>query len=37
VRADRIRSSFAESSRFVGGRPVKSTVSGGVAMRETSA
>ena len=37
VRSDRIRSSFAESSRFVGGRPVKSTVSGGVAMRETSA
>jgi diguanylate cyclase (GGDEF)-like protein len=37
VRADRIRSSFAESSRFVGGQPVKSTVSGGVAMSETSA
>ena len=31
VRADRIRASFAESSRFVRGRQVNATVSGGVA------
>jgi diguanylate cyclase (GGDEF)-like protein len=37
ARADRIRTSFAESSRFVGGQPVKGTVSGGVAVSETSA
>jgi diguanylate cyclase (GGDEF)-like protein len=36
VRAEKIRVSFVESCRFVGGHQVKATVSGGVAATETS-
>jgi diguanylate cyclase (GGDEF)-like protein len=32
ARADRIRSSFAESCRFIGGKQINATVSGGVAV-----
>jgi len=36
VRAERIRANFVEASRFIRGRPVKATVSGGVSASEVA-